>query len=225
MKDSIVQDGLLCHITFIYNLFSGEDRKKYKDEMNIDDTKAEKNSKPLPWSCKLLWILHTIAFDANLVVCVTFWTLLYPYFRGVRPLWGELCRHGMGLLYIYIESFFIAFPFRLLHTIYSAIFMLGYLIFTLLLFSIGAPPPYPILDWKGDPAMSLTYSVLIGVATLFAHLINFTGCWLVSSARTRSQPEPNLMEGKLVEADTKSAVPLEVTTDATKTDSSLHTPL
>lgn len=191
-------------IVAVYDNEKDEDRIT---QANVDDTKVEK--KEVSLNCKLLWILHTVVLDANLVVTVAFWTLLYPHFK-IRPIWDELCRHGMGLLYIYIESVFIAFPFRLLHTIYSVLFMFGYLLFSLLLFSIGAPPPYPILDWKNDPVSALIYCVMIGVATLLAHFINYILFRLVSLARIREK----------VELYENSATPLE-----TKTDSSQNTSL
>jgi len=165
----------------------GEKEKCDDKRVASNVCEAEKDTKSIPISCKTIWILHTIALDANLVVTVAFWALLYPYMPFERPLWSEICRHGMGLLYIYVERVFIAFPFRIMHCVYSLFFMLGYLILSLCLYLIGSPPPYPILDWENAPINSLATCSMIAVATLAAHFLNYFYSWLVSSHQARNK--------------------------------------
>ena len=175
--------------------------------MTSNVCEVEKHSKSIPISCRIIWILHTIAMDANLVVTIAFWSLLYPYMPFERPLWSEICRHGLGLLYIFAERVFIAFPFRMLHCVYSLFFMLGYLILSLCLFLIGSPPPYPILDWKNAPMNSLATCSMIAVATLAAHFLNYFYSWLVSSPQARRKSlektvvSPSKEETGLAETD------------------------
>ncbi|XP_072047110.1 protein rolling stone-like [Amphiura filiformis] len=82
----------------------------------------------LPWYFKITWFLQNLAFVGTIMVTILRWGVDI----GDNPMKhaSDIHIHGIGLIFVCIDIFVIASPFRLQHVVYPLIFGLIYSAFT-----------------------------------------------------------------------------------------------
>lgn len=124
---------------------------------------------------KLVWILYSIASSICLMVTLLFWITLWPYMNHTR--FGFLLNfqlHAVTSIIIILEHLVSAVPIRLWHFIYTFIFGIIYVIFSIVYYAVDHVVIYPVLlDW-GKPCTPIFVCLLTSlVAMPLAHLFFF----------------------------------------------------
>ena len=80
-------------------------------------------------------------------------------FPAIQIHYGIFHVHGSNALYVIIDIFITATPVRLLHVIHGMLYVVIYVVFSVIYtLSIGEPI-YHILDWKSKPGLAAAYAV------------------------------------------------------------------
>ena len=111
------------------------------------------------------------------MITILFWAYGYD---GNNSLIADIATHGFGLLLMIIDLFFISFPVRILHAIYSFTSCVVYVLFTVIYWAAGGPNIYAILDWDQNAEKTLGYSmglVFIGIPVI--HCLVFSAWKLI----------------------------------------------
>ena len=115
----------------------------------------------LTWYHKLNWILFNTNATASLFVGVGYWGLMAPgrtMERNLYPVTFHL--HTTSMIVTLIDLFVIAFPVRLLHVIYPALYLFAYIIYNLILHWTGTDSSvYSFLDWDTKLGTAVGFSV------------------------------------------------------------------
>ena len=137
-------------------------------------------SEELQWYHKINWILHSVTFTLSILAFIVFWGLLYSS-QGSSNLIGSVATHGFNMILLTIDLFFIAFPVRYLHFVYTFLLGLIYTIFTVIYWAAGRPDIYGIINWGEKVGLTLGYVLgLLFVGIPVFHALLFFGWKLIS---------------------------------------------
>ncbi|XP_030080024.1 protein rolling stone-like [Drosophila hydei] len=106
------------------------------------------------WALRIYWCSHFMTTVLALIITLVFWTALYPSMSdgpiGLYNLWA----HAFNSICMLFDCFVLAFPTRLMHSVYPLAAGLVYGLFSLVYFWAGGTDYfgnrfiYFILDWE-----------------------------------------------------------------------------
>ena len=107
---------------------------------------------------KAVWVLFNVASCMCLIVTLLFWIFLWPTMSGSVGDFGFLLNfqlHAVTSIIVVLEHIVSAVPIRLYHYLYSCIYGLIYVIFSLIYYATDKAVIYPVLlDW-GKPGFPI----------------------------------------------------------------------
>ena len=110
--------------------------------VNFDEnsTKYDLPGTQMRWYLKVYFFLFSLVICTCTFVVFTFWTVLFPRVGSLKGFtryesYLLVDRHGINLILIMIEFTFNSHPVRFLHFIYTALFLLMYIIYNLIYWS------------------------------------------------------------------------------------------
>ena len=120
--------------------------------------------KPAPsrWYHQIFWLVYDVAFCVGIFVTICYWSFVL---KGT-PDFLDISTHALNTVFILVEVILGRVPIRLLHVVYTMIYLSAYVIFTVIYWTAGGrnakdePYIYEILDYEGKSAGSLVVSVL-----------------------------------------------------------------
>jgi len=166
------------------------------------------------WGYKITWMLFNIAAVNSMIVTIGYWGLLYSY-HGQRSLIGRLGYHNitshlLNALLMLLDAMIAPLPVRILHVVYSNLYVLLYISATVIhwLISNKTKKFYYFLDYSNKPVVAVLVIVLgcivvqpllqfffYGIYRLREWLLTKisrdqqTGAQMVHSIETQSNPE------------------------------------
>ena len=121
------------------------------------------------WYHQILWLLYNVSFCVGIFVTVCYWSFV----SEGTPKFLDVSTHALNSVFILVEVILGRVPIRLLHVVYTMIYLSVYVIFTVIYWKAGGrnakdePYIYEILDYENKNAGSLVASglsmLLIGV--------------------------------------------------------------
>ncbi|XP_032230581.1 uncharacterized protein LOC5506329 [Nematostella vectensis] len=147
-----------------------------------------KVSEPMNWYHYPLWLLHIVAANSAVAVCLVYWMISYPSYQGYTPDGLDISTHLLNALFVVIDLCLSSLPVRLLQIIYPFVYFIIYLIFLVLYWASdgtnanGQPYVYKSTDFTERPARAAGFA--IGFPLIFqmlAQVILFSlyklRCW------------------------------------------------
>ena len=124
--------------------------------------------------------------------------ILYVYQLSLHSISEEkldfitVCVHLVNSLYVMLDLFITAVPFRILHLWLPEIFGISYTCFSVFHWGYtGAEPIYHVLDYQNSPGMSAIYLLTVAfVASPLFHILTFCIYWLRRIIYARLCVEP-----------------------------------
>ena len=149
------------------SLVSEEDSEEPKFPSYEDDK--------LGWCHKVLWVIHTMASVNSLVTTVFYWSMVH---RGEALDGLTITLHILNSVFMLLEIVMSHMPVRLLHVIYSHIFLAVYVLFSVIYWAAGGEDAYghkyvyDALDYESKPGVAvLTVFVLMIVCQPASHVV------------------------------------------------------
>ena len=140
-----------------------------RDRVNPLDLKE---SIPVAWHHKALWVIYNIAATNSLLVSIFYWAAIYS---GAGTDGLDISIHLLNSIFMLAETFISAIPVRLLHSIYGFVFFTLYIVVTVFYWGLNPRDPiYPILDYSKLPGLAaglIFIYILIGLPV--AQLVHF----------------------------------------------------
>ncbi|XP_039259753.2 protein rolling stone-like [Styela clava] len=128
------------------------------------------------WLRGMAWYLHTVSVLSNFAVTTFYWTFVAPTMPDEEA-FGifSILLHACNSVLIILDLVIVAFPVRLLHSIYGMALALFYGVFTILLWRVGdTSAVYEILDWEVNPGVAAALILLSAfVGSPLAQLLTF----------------------------------------------------
>ncbi|KAJ8302150.1 hypothetical protein KUTeg_021137 [Tegillarca granosa] len=118
----------------------------------------------MPWYLKAVWVLHNVIGANSLLVTIGYYILLKPEYT---PL--SIAKHLINSVYIVMNAIVSAKPMRIYHIYQPMVFIVTYMIFSVIWHFSGGDPIYSVLDWskvKTAAIVSVLW-VLVGVPVMF----------------------------------------------------------
>ncbi|TMW52344.1 hypothetical protein DOY81_002601 [Sarcophaga bullata] len=108
-----------------------------------------------PTMVKIYWLLYDVTLPLALVITTIYWTFLHGKMNKPQrfPV-ISFVTHCLNSVFMLVDFFMVAFPVRLLHTIYAMLLPIIFCFFTVIYFFCGGTDEYgnhfvyPLLDWK-----------------------------------------------------------------------------
>ena len=127
---------------------------------------------------RIQWFLFTVFFNAELGVCVTFWSVLFSkvYNGTVMGMLGEIFLHALPDFVGLLDFCFGATPFKLLHFVYPLCYTICYLAFTLIYWSAGGTYKgesyiYFMFDYSDNPGLATAMWFICCLAVIVTLLV------------------------------------------------------
>jgi len=133
------------------------------------------NDDDLKWYHKVNWILFNTNAVAAIFVGVVYWAIIAPYRDpeiNARP--EMIHMHATNILLTIIDLFLVSFPVRLLHFVHSALYILAYVVYNLILhWTETISDVYPILDWENNLGLAagLAVSMVLAIPVIIQPII------------------------------------------------------
>ena len=149
------------------------------------------------WFHKVVFFLHSVAFNASLTVIILFWALLASTSKDPLDSPTNIHIHGITLLIMIIDLFITKTPVHLLHFVYTCVIGLFYVLFTYILFAADVEDEvYNFLKWGESPGtaagMGIGFAILGGViGQLVAWSLHHLRKWLFKSCCDPPQETSN----------------------------------
>ncbi|XP_078595271.1 uncharacterized protein LOC144872716 [Branchiostoma floridae x Branchiostoma japonicum] len=150
---------------------------------NNSDTTADTVTSPpegyprLPWYLGCQWVLYTAPAVSALPITVVFWSLMRP--AGSIVAIDDVLIHAMNSVTAFLELFITGLPVRLLHVVYPILYLLWYIVFSLIYVEAGCTDLwgnhyiYKVFDFKGNPTLTAGLIVAVVGLLLVSHVIVF----------------------------------------------------
>ncbi|XP_067683873.1 protein rolling stone-like [Haliotis asinina] len=133
-----------------------------KPESKSPDLSETQDLNTTPWYSKISWILANITSDTCIIVTSIYFAALYDPSSGMTL--SNLNVHGLNTVFVIVDTFISARPVRILHFIYTLIYAVAYIIFSLIYWATDRAIIYKnILDWSTPGS---TVGILIGISVL-----------------------------------------------------------
>ncbi|XP_014773737.1 protein rolling stone [Octopus bimaculoides] len=162
------------------------------------------NSHSLHWSMKILWFLSNISYSNGVLITCGYWILLYSRSNG-RYMYLNVMEHALNSIYILLNIFITAKPFRIYHVWQDIIAFLIYIIFSLIYFFSGGTTTkntrviYFFTDWN-HPSVAIPFILLllfVGLPLVHTILFFLYKLRLYIIHRMNTQDENNDPKSKL----------------------------
>ena len=121
----------------------------------VNDTEAS-HASPMAWYHQALWVIYNIAAVAAIAVTSVYWVLLFSN----KLTAVSVVVHAVNSIVMVGDTMLSSVPVRLFHVIYPMLYLIAYLVFTLIYWAVGGtssfgnPYIYPMTDYTGRPVFS-----------------------------------------------------------------------
>jgi hypothetical protein len=145
----------------------------------IEERKSDfrTNDSEMSLSYKVYWALNTTGIVMALGITVAYWFTVYdPDIHRLDAL--NLMVHAFNSVFMVIDLFLVAHPFRLLHCYWPFLITVCYVVFSYIYYESGGtdrhdrPFVYPLLDWR-LPKRTAVSSVFGLVFVLTVHCVTW----------------------------------------------------
>ncbi|KAM7353461.1 rolling stone [Cochliomyia hominivorax] len=131
-----------------------------------------------PFIIKLYWLLYDVALPLALVITTIYWTFLHGKMNKPQrfPI-ISFVTHCLNSVFMLVDFLIVAFPVRLLHTIYAMMLPIIFCIFTVIYYFCGGTDEYgnhfvyPLLDWKIPIRGAWTFAMVFGIYCIYSILL------------------------------------------------------
>ena len=155
------------------------------------------NSTSLPVSYKVSWILQSMVFSSSLIVSLMYVIFVHPiwiqkgYLGNLNKRYAYLFGHIINSLICFVDIFISNRPWKFMHFIWPLMFGLSYVIFTLIIWTVGFEATFydQILDWN-EPCQAIVTIAILAVSVPLVHLF-----WM-GLAKLRRQIYQKMQEKK-----------------------------
>ncbi|XP_039952643.1 protein rolling stone isoform X1 [Bactrocera tryoni] len=130
-----------------------------------------------PWALKLYWASYWTTLSLATLITFIYWIFIFP--TDNQSAWEvyNLWAHGFNSILMIMDHMLVAFPVRLLHSVYPLCLGLIYGIFTVIYYWAGGVDPfgnrfiYEILDWSnaGGAILTILGCILVTFVFCFIH--------------------------------------------------------
>ena len=116
---------------------------------------------PCKWYHQITWLICNIAFCAAVIVTIAYWL-----FQAKNVAFLDVVTHAFNTVFVLTELFLGRVPIRLLHFLYTLVYLTLYVIFSVIYWQSGGynakgkPYIYEILDYENKNAGVITALVL-----------------------------------------------------------------
>lgn len=116
---------------------------------------------PCEWYHQVTWLIYNIAFCAAIIVTVAYWL-----FQAENVKFLDVVTHAFNTVFVLIELILGCVPIRLLHCLYTVIYLTLYVIFSVIYWQAdglnakGKPYIYKILDYDDKNPGVITALIL-----------------------------------------------------------------
>ncbi|KAI8119439.1 Protein rolling stone [Lucilia cuprina] len=150
------------------------------DLASVRSDHCERNgrTKKSPLLIKLYWLLHDVALPLSLVITTIYWTFLHGKMnKPSRFPVISFVTHCLNSVFMLVDFFIVAFPVRLLHTLYAMLLPIIFCFFTLIYFFCGGTDEYgnhyvyPLLDWTIPVRCVVTFVGVFGLYCIYSILL------------------------------------------------------
>ncbi|XP_071959769.1 uncharacterized protein [Antedon mediterranea] len=132
------------------------------DRNNINMNKGLTDKRDLPNYFSFMWFLQVIAYSTSVGATIVYWLQERP-----NHIFGAHV-HGINTVLCSIDAIVIANPYRFCHVIYTSLFCLSYILFTVIFWTFGGlnHKGYRYiyknhLDWENNISDSLLFTFFI----------------------------------------------------------------
>ncbi|XP_035676054.1 uncharacterized protein LOC118415501 [Branchiostoma floridae] len=131
----------------------------------------------LPWYLGCQWVLYTAPAVSALPITVVFWSLMRP--AGQSVVIENVLIHAMNSVTAFLELFITGLPVSLLHVVYPILYLLWYIVFSLIYVEAGGTDLwgnhyiYKVFDFEGNPSLTAGLVVAVVGLLLVSHVIVF----------------------------------------------------
>lgn len=128
------------------------DDDTFPTDGNFEATRAT----PMYWYHEALWVIYNIASAVALLVTLSYWTFI----SEKNPNALSVIVHGVNSILMVAETMLSSVPVRLFHVIYSMLYEIAYIVFTVIYWASGGTSSfgrsyiYPQTDYTGRPVFS-----------------------------------------------------------------------
>ena len=120
------------------------------------------------WYQNIYWLLYTLSTDMTILVVVIYWSLIYAFDPVMEEYdYANFVKHLIVGIMAIVDLFLTAIPIRILHFIYSIIFIAIWSIFSGIYFAAGGTNYYgsryiyKFLDYEENPFFAVTMGFVI----------------------------------------------------------------
>ncbi|XP_029638392.1 protein rolling stone [Octopus sinensis] len=168
--------------------------------------KNRANGHSLHWSMKMLWLFSNISYSNGVLITCGYWLLLYHRGNG-HHMYLNVMEHALNSLYILLNIFITAKPFRIYHVWQDITAFLIYIMFSLVYFFSGGTTTrntrviYFFTDWN-NPSVAIPFILLLLFVGLpIVHTILFSlyklRLYITNRMNTQDQDENSDPKSKL----------------------------
>ncbi|XP_025077125.1 protein rolling stone-like isoform X2 [Pomacea canaliculata] len=143
---------------------------------------TESSAEELPWFMQLLWLAYEVSVVCSLFVSIVYWSVMFGHRKNFGPLaeltLPSLVTHLFNSIYVLMDLCVRATPIRLLHAVYSILYLLTYLVFAVIYTETGGKNMngdnfiYRPMDWSDASILAVFVLAMAALAVL--HLMVYT---------------------------------------------------
>ena len=137
-----------------------------QEEIELPSGQETQVTVPFPTTChwyhQVTWLIYNVAFCAAIVVTIAYWL-----FQAKNVQFLDVVTHAFNTIFVLCELLLGRVPVRLLHFVYTIIYLTLYVIFTVIYWQAdglnarGKPYVYKILDYENKNAGVITALILL----------------------------------------------------------------
>ena len=162
--------------------------------------------KQLQWYFKVYFLLFQLVITFCTQTAVVYWTALFPIANMNRTSYGWYIivdRHGLNLILVLLEFALNRAPVRLLHSIYCAVFLVLYIVYNAIYWSVTKEFIYGnVLNY--EKYLGFVIGIIFGGTCLVLPLTQLLG-YIAFHLRTRLSDKLNL-DDKTEELKTEGVI-------------------
>ncbi|XP_073821192.1 rolling stone [Musca autumnalis] len=134
--------------------------------------------KKTPTIIKFYWLLHDISLPLALIITTIYWIFLHGKMNKPNRFPAlSFVTHCLNSVFMLVDFLIVAFPVRVLHTIYAMLLPIVFCLFTVVYYFCGGTDDYghhyvyPLLDWS-TPSLGLaTFARVFGLYCIYCLLL------------------------------------------------------
>lgn len=134
--------------------------------------------KKTPTLVKFYWLIYHVTLLLALVITTIYWTFLHGKMNKPQrfPV-ISFVTHCLNSVFMLVDFFIVAFPVRLLHTVYAMLLPTFFCLFTVVYYFCGGTDEfgnhhvYPILNWAFPTRGVLTFAGVFSLYCIYGVLV------------------------------------------------------